>query len=164
MDTDSLVRLYYDADSTPLVRTDFSDDAAWARVVASATTPVAFGGERYGPGDDGYYEPSITPISERAYDGVTSDALAAAWPTDKLGYVLLADSDSMTPASDPTLLYVDLSDDDGRGDTFRCAAGAVAGVEANLSIANMDFFEFANNVDADGVFRGFGDDEVADSE
>jgi len=30
-------------------------------------------------------------------------------------------------------------------------------VENNLSIANMDFSEFADNVDKDGIFRGFPD-------
>jgi hypothetical protein len=29
------------------------------------------------------------------------------------------------------------------------------GIENNLSIANMDFEEFAENVDDDGIFRGF---------
>ena len=29
------------------------------------------------------------------------------------------------------------------------------GVENNLSISNMDFYEFADNADADGIFRGF---------
>jgi hypothetical protein len=29
------------------------------------------------------------------------------------------------------------------------------GVENNLSVANMDFHEFADNVEDDGVFRGF---------
>jgi hypothetical protein len=28
-------------------------------------------------------------------------------------------------------------------------------VENNLSLANMDFEEFANAVDVDGLFRGF---------
>jgi hypothetical protein len=28
-------------------------------------------------------------------------------------------------------------------------------MEANLSLANMDFFEFADAVDPDGIFRGF---------
>jgi hypothetical protein len=28
-------------------------------------------------------------------------------------------------------------------------------VENNLSLFNMDFFEFADAVEADGVFRGF---------
>jgi hypothetical protein len=29
------------------------------------------------------------------------------------------------------------------------------GVGNNLSLANMDFHEFADNADPDGVFRGF---------
>jgi hypothetical protein len=29
------------------------------------------------------------------------------------------------------------------------------GIENNLSTANMDFAEFADEVDDDGVFRGF---------
>jgi hypothetical protein len=29
------------------------------------------------------------------------------------------------------------------------------GVENNLSLVNMDFVEFAESVDPDGVFRGF---------
>ena len=41
------------------------------------------------------------------------------------------------------------------GATFRCVPSAVQAVENNLSIANMDFEEFAGAVDEDGVFRGF---------
>ena len=33
--------------------------------------------------------------------------------------------------------------------------GQVWSIENNLSIANMDFFEFADRTDPDGVFRGF---------
>jgi hypothetical protein len=32
---------------------------------------------------------------------------------------------------------------------------AIQSIQNNLSIANMDFEEFANSVDDDGVFRGF---------
>jgi hypothetical protein len=31
----------------------------------------------------------------------------------------------------------------------------MASVENNLSIANMDFIDFAESVDEDGIFRGF---------
>jgi hypothetical protein len=31
----------------------------------------------------------------------------------------------------------------------------VQSIENNLSLFNMDFWEFADNVDDDGVFRGF---------
>lgn len=42
-----------------------------------------------------------------------------------------------------------------RGREFRCVTEEVAGIEANLAIANMDVEEFADHVAADGVFRGF---------
>jgi len=39
--------------------------------------------------------------------------------------------------------------------TFRALPSQIQGIENNLSIANMDFEEFADSVDKDGVFRGF---------
>lgn len=39
--------------------------------------------------------------------------------------------------------------------TFRALPSQIQGIENNLSISNMDFEEFANAVDKDGVFRGF---------
>ena len=48
---------------------------------------------------------------------------------------------------------VDLWREPGR--EFRAVPAAVQAVENNLSIANMDFAEFAGAVDEDGIFRGF---------
>ena len=39
--------------------------------------------------------------------------------------------------------------------TFRALPSEIMSIENNLAIANMDFEEFANAVDKDGVFRGF---------
>ncbi len=44
---------------------------------------------------------------------------------------------------------------DGSGHEFRAIPSQIQGIENNLSIANMDFEEFAEAVDEDGVFRGF---------
>jgi hypothetical protein len=41
------------------------------------------------------------------------------------------------------------------GQEFRAVPSRVQSIENNLSIANMDFEEFAEAVDRDGVFRGF---------
>ncbi|HLF89873.1 MAG TPA: hypothetical protein VI451_13065 [Anaerolineales bacterium] len=41
------------------------------------------------------------------------------------------------------------------GREFRAIPSQIQGIENNLSIANMDFEEFADSVDEDGVFRGF---------
>ena len=67
-------------------------------------------------------------------------------------YVIVADAVTMG-APEPSLLVVDLFEEPGR--TFRAVPSAIQSIENNLSIANMDFWEFADNVDADGVFRDF---------
>jgi len=41
------------------------------------------------------------------------------------------------------------------GRTFRAIASEVPSTEASLFVANMDFHDFADSVDHDGVFRGF---------
>jgi hypothetical protein len=38
---------------------------------------------------------------------------------------------------------------------FRVIPREMQGIADNLAIANMDFYEFAESVDPDGVFRGF---------
>ena len=48
---------------------------------------------------------------------------------------------------------VDLYEEPGR--TFRVIPAEIWSVDNNLSIANMDFAEFADAVEPDGVFRGF---------
>jgi hypothetical protein len=39
--------------------------------------------------------------------------------------------------------------------SFRCTPAGMGGVLNNLSIANMDFRDFADRVAGDGIFRGF---------
>jgi hypothetical protein len=41
------------------------------------------------------------------------------------------------------------------GREFRAVPRAVQAIENNVSLANMDFDDFANAVDDDGIFRGF---------
>lgn len=159
MDLDRVAQLCADG-PMPLIRTDFSADDAWERVVADVSRESDL------VGDGSTYTPNLEAISDIGFDSLTPDALARAWPRDHHGYVVLADRRSMREAAagdDLTVVLVDLSADDEDeeefgwvfGQTFRCAAGEVAGIEANLSIANMDFPDFADAVGDDGVFRGF---------
>jgi hypothetical protein len=55
--------------------------------------------------------------------------------------------------SEHPLLAVDLYDEPGR--TFRVPPRWYADVSANLSIANMDFHEFADATDESSTYRGF---------
>lgn len=162
MDTTRFVSAF-EAEETPLVRTDFTDDSAWQSVLAAVMTPVDFGGV------PGGYVPRVVAVDASEFDGATGAGLGESFaPTEEVyGYVLLADSRSMNEAAaagEVTLGYVDLSVVDAEqaelmdsflGRTFRCAASAVASAESNLSISNMDFQEFADGVGSDGVFRGF---------
>ena len=131
-----------ETENSLLLRTDFSDDAAWAALCDAAQAQSEEG-----------LQARLECISDRAYDGLTIDQLAAlARTNDDLGYIFLADRVALTNPEQP-ILVVDLYDEPGR--TFRVIPRELWGVENNLSLANMDYSDFADNVDADGVFRGF---------
>jgi len=151
--------------ATPLIRTDFSDQAAWDYVVEAVTAPVDFGDE--GVSEDGdSYAAYVEPVADPTFDGATAQSLTDDAHGEPLGYALIADDRTMREAvagGELTVVYVDLSvlpEDTEEfgwvyGRAIRCVVGEVASIEANLSIANMDFEEFADSADTDGVYRGF---------
>jgi len=141
---------------TYLVRTDFSDDAAWRRVVELVTAGKDFG-DGYGP-----YEPYVETLEDRDLEGVSAAELIATVGDGPLEYRIIADARSMREAAaggEVTVLYVDVSapSEDEVQDfsrELRTVTTEVALIEANLSVGNLWLFEFADSVDADGVFRG----------
>jgi hypothetical protein len=133
-------------DLTSLVlRTDFSDDDAWRALKDSVDTASEYRNATY--------------VDDVAFAGLTVqdlvDADTAADDDDKLYYLFIADTIAMTDEEHP-LLAVDLSDKPGR--TFRVPPRWYASVSNNLTIANMDFADFADAVDDSGAYRGFGDE------
>ena len=126
--------------SSLVLRTDFTDDAAWAQLQTAIDPEGA------------------TYVSDPRYSGVTIQALvdtdAVAAEDDKLTYLFIADATTMVDAEHP-LLAVDLYDEPGRA--FRLPPRWYADVSANLSIANMDFQEFVDATDESGTYRGLGD-------
>jgi hypothetical protein len=68
-------------------------------------------------------------------------------------FVFLVDGRTINDPEHP-IVVVDLYEDPGR--SFRVIPSEMWVVENNLSLANMDFQEFAESADRDGVFRGFG--------
>jgi hypothetical protein len=128
------------SDQALVVRTDFSDDAAWTSVVSAIKRPV-----------DGFFA-YVDFVDDSTFDGLTVEQLVALRDGLSKSYVIVADAVTMR-APEPSLLVVDLFEELGR--TFRAVPSAIQSIENNLSIANMDFWEFADNVDADGVFRDF---------
>ncbi|ARF81309.1 hypothetical protein GCM10010502_00450 [Kitasatospora aureofaciens] len=132
-----------DDDLTSLVlRTDFGDDEAW-----DALRTALDAADEY---------THATYVSDLRFAGVSVRTLldeeAAADEDDRVIHLFLADPTAMEGPEHP-LLAVDLADEPGR--TFRVPARWFPDVSANLSIANMDFAEFADAADRSGTFRGF---------
>jgi hypothetical protein len=125
---------------TPLVRTDFSDAAAWVALVEAISTPS----------DEGFHA-RVSIVDDLAFAGSSPEDLAAAAAASDHAVLFVADRTTLSLAEMP-LLCLALAGGEG---AFRVAAAALWGVENNLSIANMDFAEFAEAADEDGVFRGF---------
>ena len=130
-------------DNAVVVRTDFSSQQSWLAVREQMLAET----------DDGFraYVEIVDDVHfERAEPG---QVLAAIGDDYGYSFVIIADRVTMIDAEHP-LLVVDLGNEPGR--SFRAVPGAVQSVENNLSIANMDFFEFADAAERDdGVYRGF---------
>ena len=129
--------------ASPLLRTDFTDQAAWDAICDEIGTPSPEG-----------FQAHVEPIDDQAFDGLTMQQILRAVPD---GYphtfIIVADRVAMA-AGDRTLLVINLYEE-GAGQHFRAVMSAMWGVENNLSLANMDFEEFADAVDSTGVHRGF---------
>jgi hypothetical protein len=125
-----------------LLRTDFSDDTAWQALCAAMRQPST---------PDGFVA-NLEVLSDSDFTGATVEQVVALSGGHDHGCIFVADQQAFSSA-DHDVLVIDLSDQPGR--TFRAIPSEAWGIENNLSIANMDFEEFADAVGADGVFRGF---------
>jgi hypothetical protein len=127
-----------------LVRTDFTNDETWQQVSHEAQADNSDGFRAY-----------VQPVSDPAFDGATWQLVKASVPAESRGTSVLFVADTGTLAEpDHPILVVDLRGGSDRA-PFRCIAAELWGIENNLNIANMDWEEFADAVDADGIFRGF---------
>jgi hypothetical protein len=93
-------------------------------------------------------------VDDAAYRGVTKEQLLDLVPDgDERPFFLMIVNELTVRSPEHPVLVVDLWHESGR--EFRAVPAAVQSIENNLSIANMDFAEFADAVDKDGIFRGF---------
>lgn len=122
----------------PFVRTDFSNQAAWRDLLTRVATES----------EDGFLA-SITVVDDPAFAGADPGALAGG----ARGHAVLFVADAVTLMhADKPILCIDPSKPQN---SFRVVPSELWGVENNLSLANMDWDDFAGAVDADGIFRGF---------
>lgn len=122
-----------------VLRTDFTDDAAWSDVCSAISTP------------SGSFRVAVEFINDAQFDSLTIEGLLELIPpSSKKTFIFLVDEKTIADPEHP-VLTVDLFQDKGR--TFRVIPDQVAAVENNLAIANMDWEDFSLNTDKDGVFR-----------
>jgi hypothetical protein len=92
-------------------------------------------------------------LDSRAYQDLTTEQILALVPEGHQHRPLaVADKTTMSSAEMP-LLVIDLLEEP-RGE-IRVIASEFWSIENNLRLANMDFHEFADAVDEDGIFRRF---------
>ena len=132
-----------DTSDSLVIRTDYSDDAAWDAVRAAMRAPSEGDG----------FQANVAFVSDPTLDGLDAEHVIGRWPPDRHdSFVFVVDATTLRDPEHPVLV-VDLNEDRGR--TFRVIPSSAWSVENNLSLANMDFRDFAESVDPDGVFRGF---------
>jgi hypothetical protein len=136
-----------DTRGVPVVRADFSDDALWADLMELIVSPTV---EGFGANVEFVEDQTLAGLDETA---ITS-SVPRLYPHGYEHSVMFIVDASTTASPEHPLLVLDLHEGEPAR-PFRCTPRQVQAIENNLSISNMDFFEFANSADADGVFRGF---------
>jgi hypothetical protein len=119
---------------TVIVRTDFAHPQEWDTAL----------GLLRGPTPEGYVTTEAVVDHERWAGAGVPDLVAA----DPDAIFLVLDEVTLTNPDYPVLVT-------NGSEELRVIATEAATVEANLAIANMDWFEFRESADADGVFRAF---------
>lgn len=130
-----------------LVRTWFGDDGAWDSLVRAVDTPS----------DEGFLA-NVNLVNDVAFEGLDADRLKEMHEEGHELVNFLADETTLGSAEHPILavwMYPDTADDQRDCGPFRVIATELWSVENNINLANMDWHEFGDAADADGVFRGF---------
>jgi hypothetical protein len=137
-----------------VVRTDYSDDTAWAGLL-----------EALGQADF-TDDVDVHTVTGPAWNGADVDEVLAALPPDPPEAVFIADATAMNTDGYPVLAVSttipaaseDYEPEDGVSREFRAEAGTVASMHINFEIGNMSFAEFSEwaTDDPEGVFRGYG--------
>jgi hypothetical protein len=135
------------SDQALVLRTDFSDDAAWRAIRSAIEAPVR------DPGGTIDFFAYVTFVDDPEYRDLDEPQIRSLFgPELNQGFVIVVDRTAIAHREHPVLI-LDLFDLSSR--TFRALPSTVQAIENNLSITNVDFEEFAAAADEDGVFRRF---------
>ena len=134
-----------------VVRTDYSDEKTWSELCLA----IERSSERLVKYSEGLenYQDYIEYFEDPELNNLSVEQVLSLLPELVYrGEIFIVDRESLSHPDRP-ILVVDVYDKPGR--TFRVVPNQMWSVDANLGIANMDFEEFAESVDEDGIFRGF---------
>src|SRR5574341_1101103 len=132
-------------ENAPVLRTDFSNQTAWEKICVEILKPVRVSIFRAGA--------NVSFIDDVEFADITKEQLLKAIPSDyNHTFIIVVDHRAIAQPDHP-LLIINLFE--MSGNEFRAIPSKIQGIENNLSIANMDFEDFARHVDSNGVFRGF---------
>lgn len=126
-----------------LVRTDFSHDSTWNELIHIASTPsVPYGFQAY-----------LEPINSPNFQSQDAQTIAKNLPGNyPFAFLFLFDSLTQNHPEHP-VLCVHLKK--AEPNWFRVKPKHLWIVENNLSISNVDFEEFMEDLDENGIFKGF---------
>ena len=147
-----------------LVRTDFSSDTKWNEIRGLLSAP------QKDPLSELEFTANLRFVEDASFAGMSAESVVRSLPADYVGFVVfVVDAASMQDHEHAVLTVgfapqsVEPADyDRAPGETplelikaFRALPATIQSIENNLSLANMDFEDFAGAVDPRGVFRGF---------
>lgn len=154
-----------------VIRTDFSDDIRWQRICELISAPQSDSGER----SEKFYA-NVDFISREAYLDKSPHEIVMLLPDDYPGYLCFIVDHVCIQSKEFLVLVVGFGPPEEAIDadesimqrtpkdvpatdlrTFRTVPSCIQAIENNLSISNMDFEDFADAVDSNGVHRGFTD-------
>jgi hypothetical protein len=134
-------------DDTLLIRTDFSDHAAWQALHTAIRTP----------NEDGFLA-YVHIVDDPTYSDLTTEQVVSLAPAR--GFLMIvADKTALTAPKIPLLAVLPYEEDDDETEQdqgeLRVIAEKLWSIQNNISLGNMDWEEFVDAADDDGVFRGF---------
>lgn len=129
-------------ESSLLVRTTFADEKAWLSALSVVLTENNDGFRAY-----------VEVVDDPVWENVDLDRLREAVLAAENQAAVLFVVDQAALETDYPILVVDLHE--VSHEPFRCVARELWGIDNNLNLANMDWEDFAGNVDPDSTFRGF---------
>lgn len=126
---------------TPLLRTDQTRPERWDALLACIAAPSELG-----------FQASVDPLTHSELEGLTEqDIRRVPRANNAERFVLVADATAQGDDEFP-ILVVDIS---GEGKpSFRVTCKCLWAVQNNLSLGNMDWEDFSESTDPDGVYRG----------